>query len=167
MGKQLFSACNNKKTVSSVRVASGGARFITASFDQYLKVYRADTFELTYQEKLISPIHCFDLTSNAQQILIGLEGGQLLSKSRGQHQVEAETGEDSEEEGENEIFQWLKQQEQKKFAYNNQYFYRGIYEKADSFDIKFDDQPTKRVSLYDSLLKKFQYKQYSFLYLGH
>jgi hypothetical protein len=83
MGRQLFSACNNKKTVSSVKVASGGARFITASFDQYLKVYRADTFELTYQEKQSAPIHCFDLTSNAQHILLGLEGGQLLAKNRG------------------------------------------------------------------------------------
>jgi hypothetical protein len=83
MGKQLFSACNNKKTVTSVRVASGGARFITGSFDHYLKVYRADTFELTYQEKQTAPVHCFDLTSNAQHMLIGLEGGQLLAKNRG------------------------------------------------------------------------------------
>jgi hypothetical protein len=83
MGRQLFNGCNNKKTVSTVKVASGGARFITGSFDHYLKVYRADTFELTYQEKQTAPIHCFDLTSNAQQILLGLEGGQLIAKNRG------------------------------------------------------------------------------------
>jgi hypothetical protein len=93
MGKQLFSACNNKKTVSSVKVASAGTRFITASFDQYLKVYRSDTFQLTYQEKQAAPIHCFDLTSNAQQMLLGLEGGQLIAKTRGR-QAEAETGEE-------------------------------------------------------------------------
>ena len=66
MGRQLFSGCNNKKTVSSVKVANGGARFITSSFDQYVKVFRADTFELTYQEKMAAPVHCFDLTNNAQ-----------------------------------------------------------------------------------------------------
>lgn len=93
MGKKLFTACNNKKTVSSIRIASGGSRFITSSFDQYLKVYRSDNFELTYQEKQSSPIHCFDLTNNTQQIMIGLEGGQLIAKNRGKQPVEAETGE--------------------------------------------------------------------------
>jgi len=50
--------------VSSVKYASNGSRFITSSFDHYLKVYKSDTFELTYQDKLISPIHTFDLTND-------------------------------------------------------------------------------------------------------
>jgi hypothetical protein len=52
----------------------------------------------------------------------------------------------------------MKKNEEKKFAYNNQYFYRGIYEKADNFDIKFENEQSKKVSQYDALLKKFQYK---------
>lgn len=35
---------------------------MTASYDQYLKVYKSDTFELTYQDKMAGPINCFDLT---------------------------------------------------------------------------------------------------------
>jgi WD40 repeat protein len=42
-GKELFSACNNKKTVSGVKVVSQGSRFITGSFDRYFKVYKADS----------------------------------------------------------------------------------------------------------------------------
>lgn len=71
-GKQLFSACNNKKTVSSVQVISNGSRFITSSFDQYFKVYKSDTFQLTYQDKMASSIHCFDVSANGQQIFIAL-----------------------------------------------------------------------------------------------
>lgn len=48
-GEKLGWAGNNKKPVSGVRVFSQGARFITISLDHYLKVYRSDTLELTYQ----------------------------------------------------------------------------------------------------------------------
>jgi hypothetical protein len=82
MGKELFSACNNKKTVSSVHVISNGSRFMTSSFDQYLKVYKSDTFELTYQDKMASPIHCFDMSASGQHMFIGLEGGKLMTKTR-------------------------------------------------------------------------------------
>lgn len=60
---------------------------------------------------------------------------------------------------ENELLQWLKRNEEKKFAYNNQYFYRGIYEKSDSYDIKFENGQNKKVGTYDNFLKKFQYKE--------
>jgi WD40 repeat protein len=81
-GKQLFSACNNKKTVSGVHVINNGSRFMTTSFDQYLKVYKSDTFELTYQDKMASSIQCFDVTASGQHIFVGLEGGKLISKTR-------------------------------------------------------------------------------------
>ena len=81
-GKELFSAFNNKKIVSSVKVVNQGARFITSSYDQYLKVYKSDTFELTYQDKLPLPINCFEVTENNQHLFLGLEGGHLYSKSR-------------------------------------------------------------------------------------
>lgn len=54
---------------------------------------------------------------------------------------------------------WLKKNEEKKFAYNDQHFYRGIYEKAQSYDIKFEQKQSRKVSQYDALLKKFQYKE--------
>lgn len=47
-GKELFQARNNKKNVSGVKVISHGSRFMTGSIDNYLKIYQADTFELTY-----------------------------------------------------------------------------------------------------------------------
>ena len=61
-GRELFSARNNKKVVSAVRVVNKGARFVTGSYDQYLKVYKADTFELTYQDKLPFAIGCLEVT---------------------------------------------------------------------------------------------------------
>ena len=71
-GKELFSACNNKKTVSGVHVVNQGSRFITTSFDHYLKVYKSDTFELSYQDKLPAAVNCFDVTQNNQHIILGL-----------------------------------------------------------------------------------------------
>ena len=47
----------------------------------------------------------------------------------------------------------------KKTALNDQYFYRGIYEKPTSYDIKFERNQNKKVNQYDEYLKKFQYKQ--------
>lgn len=47
-GKSLFEARNNKKIVSGVKVVSQGSRFVTSSYDNYLKIYQSDTFELTY-----------------------------------------------------------------------------------------------------------------------
>jgi hypothetical protein len=81
-GKELFSACNNKKTVSGVHVVNQGSRFITTSYDQYMKVYKSDTFSLTYQDKLPASISCFDVSENNQHIFMGLEGGKLQTKSR-------------------------------------------------------------------------------------
>lgn len=54
----------------------------------------------------------------------------------------------------------MKKNSEKKFAYNDAYFYRGIYEKSETYDIKFEQNQNKKVSVYDKLLKKFQYKQY-------
>ena len=61
---------------------------------------------------------------------------------------------------EDEIAQWLRKNEEKKFAYNDKYFYRGIYETATSYDIKFDRFQAKKLGFLDSYLKKFQYKRY-------
>lgn len=77
-GKGLFEARNNKKIVSGVKVVSQGSRFMTSSYDNYLKVYQADTFELTYMEKMIAPIQCFDVTANNLNIFLGLEGSLLF-----------------------------------------------------------------------------------------
>ena len=68
----LFENVSNKKLVSCVRVASKGSRIISSSYDNYLKVYKSDTFECTYQEKLEAPIISFDITHNSQCIGIGL-----------------------------------------------------------------------------------------------
>jgi len=68
--------------VSSVKYVSSGSRFITTSLDHYLKVYRSDTFEMTYQDKLVSPILTFDITNDDQHLFLGLEGGKLMAKSR-------------------------------------------------------------------------------------
>ena len=71
-GKELFQARNNKKIVSGVKVVSHGSRFMTSSYDNYLKVYQADTFELTFMEKMPAPIQCFDVTANNLHIFLGL-----------------------------------------------------------------------------------------------
>jgi len=81
-GKELFQARNNKKIVSGVKVVSHGSRLMTSSYDQYLKVYQADTFELTFMEKMTAPIQCLDITDDNLHIFMGLEGGILTSKSR-------------------------------------------------------------------------------------
>ena len=56
---------------------------------------------------------------------------------------------------------WLKNNESRgKFAYNDKHFYRGIYGKPQTFEIKFERNQNKKVSEYDKFLKKFQYKKY-------
>ena len=42
--KPLFENISSKKLVSCVRVASKGSRIISSSYDNYLKVYKTDTF---------------------------------------------------------------------------------------------------------------------------
>lgn len=42
--KPLFEGRNNKKVVTSVKVVQDGSRIITSSQDQYLKIYKTDTF---------------------------------------------------------------------------------------------------------------------------
>lgn len=55
---------------------------------------------------------------------------------------------------------WLKNNEAKgKFALNDKYFYRGIYDKPQNFDIKFERNHSKKINEYDKYLKKFQYKK--------
>lgn len=67
---------------------------------------------------------------------------------------------EEEKEIEDEIAQWLKNNETKgKFALNDKYFYRGIYDKPQNYDIQFERNQKKKTSEYDRLLKKFQYKK--------
>ena len=60
---------------------------MTTSYDNYLKVYQSDTFELTYMEKMPASIQCFDISENNLHIMIGLEGGYLYHKSRSSKKV--------------------------------------------------------------------------------
>jgi len=53
----------------------------------------------------------------------------------------------------------LKKNEEKKFAYNDKYFYRGIYENQTSYDLKFERFQNKKLGFLDNYLKKFQYKR--------
>jgi hypothetical protein len=53
----------------------------------------------------------------------------------------------------------MKKNEEKTFAYNDKYFYRGVYDKPESFDIKFERMQNKKVNIFDKLLKQFQYKK--------
>jgi hypothetical protein len=48
--------------VSSVKIVSNGSRYVTSSLDNYLKIFKSDTFELTYQEKFDAGILAFDIT---------------------------------------------------------------------------------------------------------
>lgn len=81
-GKTLFEGRNNKKVVTNVKLISEGSRYITTSLDHYLKVFKSDTFELTYQEKLEGGILTFDCTSNSQTLALGVEGGKVIFKGR-------------------------------------------------------------------------------------
>jgi hypothetical protein len=41
---------------------------------------------------MATPIHCFDVSANGQNIFLGLEGGKLTSKTRSKKSIEADTG---------------------------------------------------------------------------
>lgn len=47
--KPLFDISNSKKILTCVRVLSNGSRIMSSSYDCHLKVYKSDTFEVTYQ----------------------------------------------------------------------------------------------------------------------
>lgn len=76
--------------VSSVKVVSNGSRYVTSSLDNYLKIFKSDTFQLTYQEKFDAGILAFDMSQNNQCLAVGIEGGKILLKSRRKND-EAET----------------------------------------------------------------------------
>lgn len=106
-----------------------------------------------------SPILCFDVSRNSQFLGIGLENKKIVLKSRANTRDE-DIDDEEEKEIEDEIGLWLRNNETRnKFAYNDKYFYRGVYAKPQSYDIKFERNQSKKVSEYDKLLKKFQYKK--------
>ena len=45
----MFEGRNNKKNVTNVRLISQGSRYVTTSLDHYLKVFKSDSYEMTYQ----------------------------------------------------------------------------------------------------------------------
>lgn len=47
---------------------------------------------------MAAPIHCFDVSANGQNIFFGLEGGILVSKTRTKKSIEADTGDESDDE---------------------------------------------------------------------
>lgn len=83
MSRQLHSISANKKTVTSVKILESGERFLTGSVDQHLKIYAADTFELTYNEKCQDAIMCVDSTYNQQLFAVGMNNGQILIRKSG------------------------------------------------------------------------------------
>ena len=89
--------------------------------------------------------------------MLGLEGGTVITKSRPSSDM---VDEDEESDEENNLFKMLRNNEKKAFAYNNQHFYRGVYAKAKTYDIKFEAVGRAKDSPYDVLLKKFNYKGY-------
>jgi WD40 repeat protein len=48
-GKAMFEGRNNKKVVTNVKLISQGSRYITTSLDYYFKVFKSDSYEMTYQ----------------------------------------------------------------------------------------------------------------------
>lgn len=80
--KPLLENFSSKKTLSCVRVVSNGSRIMSSSYDSYLKVYKSDSFEVTFQEKMEAPILCFDVSRNNQFLGIGLENKKIVMKSR-------------------------------------------------------------------------------------
>ncbi len=47
--KPVFENFSSKKTLTCVRVLSNGSRIMSSSFDSYLKVYKSENCEVTYQ----------------------------------------------------------------------------------------------------------------------
>lgn len=55
---------------------------------------------------------------------------------------------------------WINKNESNVFAYNDKYFYRGVYDTPSGYDLKLESPEIKKVSQYDRLLKKYHYKEY-------
>lgn len=53
----------------------------------------------------------------------------------------------------------MQKNREQKFAYNDQYFYRGVYSTPTTFDVKFERFQAKKLGNLDNYLKKFQYKK--------
>lgn len=47
-------------------------RVITSSFDGYMKVYKSDSLEVTYQEKMEAGIVGFDVGAGGLALMLGL-----------------------------------------------------------------------------------------------
>ena len=63
--------------------------------------------------------------------------------------------EDSDLEIEDEIALWMRRNKERKEALNDKYFYRGVYSKSNSYDVKFDRVKVQKLGKYDKMLKKF------------
>ncbi|KRX10000.1 WD40-repeat-containing domain [Pseudocohnilembus persalinus] len=79
-GKILESLNNNQKTVTCVQYLSTGDRFITGAQDNHVKIYRTDTFTVTHQYKMPSPVVALDFTQDTKHFAVGMSDGQLVIK---------------------------------------------------------------------------------------
>lgn len=69
-------------------------RVITSSFDGYMKVYKSDSLEVTYQEKMETGIVGFDVGAGGLALMLGLENKKIILKTR--HDAANEDGDEEE-----------------------------------------------------------------------
>ncbi|EGR27969.1 U3 small nucleolar protein, putative [Ichthyophthirius multifiliis] len=161
-GKSIEQMNNNQKTVTSARYIGNGDRLMVGSVDQSMKIYRTDTYSLTHQFKLPNPILSFDMSLNTKCFLVGMSDGSLEIRSNLKklgEQINSEDEEDENKELTNEFIpDFLRKTGVERRVQSYKYFNRGIYEKQQQFDVKYEEKKNKKVNQYDKYLKKFQYK---------
>ncbi|KAL4490288.1 hypothetical protein ABPG72_004327 [Tetrahymena utriculariae] len=161
-GNAIDKLNHNLKTLTCGKYISNGDRLITSSIDQSMKIYRTDTYQITHQFKFPSPILSFDMTQNTKCFAVGMADGVLEIRSNQKKLGEQVDSDDEKEDKEDiglQIPDFLKYNEAaQRRVHNFQYFNRGMYDKPTQYDVKYEEKKIKKISKYDKLLKKFQYK---------
>ncbi|EAR85061.1 U3 small nucleolar RNA-associated protein, putative (macronuclear) [Tetrahymena thermophila SB210] len=161
-GNAIETLNHNLKTITCAKFISNGDRLITSSIDQSMKIYRTDTYQITHQFKFPSPVLSFDMTQNTKCFAVGMADGVLEIRSNQKklgEQVDSDEEKDDKEDLGLQIPDFLKYNEAaQRRVHNFQYFSRGMYDKPTQYDVKYEEKRIKKISKYDKLLKKFQYK---------
>lgn len=154
---------SNTKSVSCVNIIESGKRVLTGSYDQFFKVYDNE-LRILHQKKMPNAIMNMGISYNMETITFGYANGVVNVLHRNLKDLDKDMIADSKEKNQNDweyyekkLIQDLRigvKQEDRK---SRKFFGRGLYAKPGEFDVKIDQNNSKRLQKYDKLIRKFKY----------
>ena len=152
-GKVIHEISNHQKTITSLCVDGTGNRILSASLDNYVKIYNMNTFHVVASIKYHSPILNLGINKGNSRIVSGMSTGELAIRSKSSFNSASGTSYSS-----SNLLLQQKQQAAPARGGTHRYFVRGKNTLPSNDDYKIASRRKTRLKPYDIYIKKFQYK---------